>query len=93
MPDYSKGMIYMLEPTIHYEEGDIYYGSTTQPLHKRFYEHKHIFNYDKPGKSKKKYFKNMALKMLKLFLFKIIPVKVKKNWKRKKQNILEIINV
>ena len=53
MPDYSKGMIYMLEPTIHYEECDIYYGSTTQPLHKRFYEHKHIFDYDKPGKSKK----------------------------------------
>jgi hypothetical protein len=36
MPDYSKGVIYMLEPTIEYEEGDIYYGSTTQTLHKRF---------------------------------------------------------
>jgi hypothetical protein len=40
MPDYSKGMIHMLEPTIDYEEGDIYYGSTTQPLHKRLFQHK-----------------------------------------------------
>ena len=29
MPEYSKGMIYMLEPTIEQNKGDIYYGSTT----------------------------------------------------------------
>ena len=40
MPDYKKAVIYMLEPSIKYDEGDIYYGSTTQPLCKRFYTHK-----------------------------------------------------
>jgi len=40
MPDYMKGTIYMLEPTLEYEEGDMYYGSTTQPLHKRLFQHK-----------------------------------------------------
>ena len=34
----------MLEPTIDYEEGDIYYGTTTQPLHKRFNSHKSQYN-------------------------------------------------
>jgi tRNA nucleotidyltransferase/poly(A) polymerase len=40
MPDYSKGVIYMIEPTVEYEAGDVYYGSTTQPLYKRFHTHK-----------------------------------------------------
>ena len=44
MPDYTKGMIYMLEPSIDYDEGDIYYGSTTQPLYKRFFEHKNFLD-------------------------------------------------
>ena len=44
MPDYSKGVIYMLEPTIEYEKGDIYYGSTTQPLHNKIFGHKSFYN-------------------------------------------------
>ena len=40
MPDYSKGVIYMLEPTVEYEAGDVYYGSTIQPLYKRLFHHK-----------------------------------------------------
>jgi len=40
MIDYSKGKIYMLEPATSYEEGEIYYGSTTQPLFKRLNQHK-----------------------------------------------------
>jgi len=40
MPDYSKGVIYMLEPIVQYEAGDVYYGSTTQPLYKRLFQHK-----------------------------------------------------
>jgi hypothetical protein len=35
MPNYTKGQIYMLEPKCEYEEGDVYYGSTIQPLSKR----------------------------------------------------------
>ena len=35
MPNYTKGQIYMIEPKCEYEEGDIYYGSTIQPLSKR----------------------------------------------------------
>jgi group I intron endonuclease len=37
MPDYSKGKIYKILNTI---DGEIYVGSTCQPLSKRFYEHK-----------------------------------------------------
>jgi len=44
MPDYTKGMIYMLEPSIDYDEGDIYYGSTTQPLYKRFLNIKKVLD-------------------------------------------------
>jgi hypothetical protein len=40
MPDYSKGVIYMLEPTVEYEAGDVYYGSTINSLYKRFHTHK-----------------------------------------------------
>jgi len=71
MPDYTKGMIYMLEPTIDYDEGDIYYGSTTQPLHKRFYEHKKLFRLNYNGKSKilfEKYgFENVKIILIKLY--------------------------
>ena len=52
MPNYSNGVIYMLEPTIEYDEGDIYYGSTIQPLYKRLHEHKKSFRYNKPINSK-----------------------------------------
>lgn len=41
--DYQKATIYILEPTIEYADGDIFYGSTVQPLHKRLYEHKKDF--------------------------------------------------
>ncbi len=40
MPDYSKGKIYMIEPTCEYEEGDIYFGSTTRPLSERMNGHR-----------------------------------------------------
>jgi hypothetical protein len=80
MPDYSKGMIYMLEATIHYEEGDIYYDSTTQPLHKRFYEHKHILNYDKPGKSKK-IFQKYGIENIKIIFIQNYPCESKKELK------------
>lgn len=52
MPDYKKGAIYMLEPSIEYDEGDVYYGSTTQLLHKRLYEHKKNYKYNRGCKSK-----------------------------------------
>ena len=40
MPDYSKGKIYMIEPTCEYEEGDVYYGSTCDSLTRRFNKHR-----------------------------------------------------
>jgi len=49
MPDYSKGKIYMIEPTCEYEEGDIYYGSTIRPLSERMNDHRKNIN---PCKSK-----------------------------------------
>ena len=40
MPDYGNGKIYMIYPTCEYEEGDVYYGSTIQPLSKRMAKHR-----------------------------------------------------
>ena len=69
MPDYKKAVIYMLEPSIQYDEGDIYYGSTTQPLYKRFFEHKSYFRCDKPGKSKI-LFEKYGIENVKIILIK-----------------------
>jgi hypothetical protein len=44
MSKYKNGKIYMLEPITTYERGDVYYGSTTQPLFKRFSQHKYVWN-------------------------------------------------
>ncbi len=43
MCDYTKGQIYMIEPKCEYEEGDVYYGSTIQPLSKRLGHHRGIY--------------------------------------------------
>ena len=41
MPDYSLGKIYMVYPRVeNVEEGDVYYGSTTQSLSRRMAEHR-----------------------------------------------------
>ena len=40
MCNYTKGQIYMIEPKCEYEEGDVYYGSTIQPLSKRMGQHR-----------------------------------------------------
>ena len=77
MPDYTKGTIYMLEPTIEYEEGDIYYGSTTQTLHKRFYEHKKLFRLNYQGKSKT-LFEKYGIENVKIILIKNYPCEGKK---------------
>ena len=82
MPDYSKGMIYMLESTIDYEEGDIYYGSTTQPLHKRLFQHKQVFNNDKPGKSKI-LFEKYGIENVKVILIENYPCNIKKELEAK----------
>ena len=44
MSKYTNGKIYMLEPITTYQQGDVYYGSTIQPLFKRFNQHKYIWN-------------------------------------------------
>ena len=72
MPDYKNAVIYMLEPSIEYDDGDIYYGSTTQPLYKRFYEHKSYFKCDKPIKSKM-IFEKYGIENIKIILVKYFP--------------------
>ena len=71
MPDYKNAVIYMLEPSIEYDDGDIYYGSTTQPLYKRFFEHKKSFRYNRKYKSKilfEKYgIENVKIVLIKYF--------------------------
>ena len=41
MPDYKKGMIYKI---VNNENNKVYYGSTTQGLHKRIYDHRQKHN-------------------------------------------------
>ena len=41
MPDYKQGKIYSIRS---YKTDKVYIGSTTQPLHKRLYEHKRHYN-------------------------------------------------
>jgi hypothetical protein len=80
MPDYSKGVIYMLEPTIEYDKGDIYYGSTTQPLYKRLFQHKSSFNCDRPCRPCKSIllFQKYGLESVKIILIKKFPCDDKK---------------
>jgi hypothetical protein len=40
MPDYNNGKIYMICPKTEYDEGDVYFGSTTQTLSKRMVQHR-----------------------------------------------------
>ena len=37
--NYKNGKIYMLEPKCDYDEGDVYYCTTIQTLHKRLHQH------------------------------------------------------
>jgi hypothetical protein len=69
MPDYKKAVIYMLEPSIQYDEGDIYYGSTTQPLYKRFFAHKASYNYGQTVRSKI-LFEKYGIENIKIILIK-----------------------
>jgi predicted GIY-YIG superfamily endonuclease len=45
--DYKNGKIYCIRS---HKSNDVYIGSTTQPLHKRFYHHKNNYKYWKNGK-------------------------------------------
>jgi hypothetical protein len=67
MPDYSKGVIYMLEPTVEYEAGDVYYGSTTQPLYKRLFCHKTQGNKSSSKHLFEKYGNNIKIVLVKAF--------------------------
>ena len=51
MVNYGKGKIYLIEPTVPYEEGEIYYGSSTMELlSMRFADHRRGFKCYKNGK-------------------------------------------
>ena len=67
MPDYSKGLIYMLEPTVEYEAGDVYYGSTINPLYKRLYHHKNTQNTSSSKHLFQKYGNNIKIVLVKTF--------------------------
>ena len=74
--NFKKGKIYMLEPTCEYEEGDIYYGSTTQPLNKRYHQHKSQYFQGSKTKTKssllfEKYgIENIKIQLIKEIIFK-----------------------
>ena len=44
MVDYSKSKIYKIYPICDHDEGDVYFGSTTQALSKRMVAHRCSFN-------------------------------------------------
>ena len=74
--NFKKGKIYMLEPSCEYEEGDIYYGSTTQPLNKRYHQHKSQYFQGSKTKTKstllfEKYgIENIKIQLIKEIIFK-----------------------
>jgi hypothetical protein len=76
MPDYKNAVIYMLEPSIEYDNGDIYYGSTTQPLYKRFFQHKQGFRCDREYKSKL-LFEKYGIENVKIILIKYFSCETK----------------
>ena len=43
MPDYQNGKIYKIEPIVHHDPEDVYYGGTIQPLSKRMVGHRSNF--------------------------------------------------
>ena len=66
--DYANGKIYMLEPTCEYDEGDVYYGSTTSTLVKRLSGHKSISNKTRSLYLMEKYGRaNIKIVLVKLF--------------------------
>jgi len=76
--NFKKGKIYMLEPTCEYEEGDIYYGSTTQPLNKRYHQHKSQYFQGSKTKTKSFFlFEKYGLENIKIQLIKEIIFKTK----------------
>ena len=79
MPDYLKGMIYMLEPSCKHDIKDIYYGSTTQPLHDRFHSHKSNFitNREKHVSKSKILFEKYGVENIKIVLVKYYPCNTK----------------
>ena len=78
MPDYSKSVIYMIEPSIEYEEGDIYYGATTQPLHKRFFGHKSNYKRNIHKYQSSLLFNKYGVENIKVILIKQFPCENKK---------------
>jgi hypothetical protein len=76
--DYCNGKIYMLEPTCEYEEGEVYYGSTTSTLPKRLYSHK--CNHNKC--SSKKLFDKYGKENIKIVLVCEYPCRNKSQLKR-----------
>ena len=76
--NFKKGKIYMLEPSCEYEEGDIYYGSTTQPLNKRYHQHKSQYFQGSKTKTKSVFlFEKYGLENIKIQLIKEIIFKTK----------------
>ena len=66
--DYQKGKIYMIEPNCEYDDGDVYYGSTTSTLVHRLNNHKNISNKCKSKILIDKYGReNIKIVLIKLF--------------------------
>tara|TARA_R110000822_G_scaffold109795_3_gene239772 strand:+ start:627 stop:1334 length:708 start_codon:yes stop_codon:yes gene_type:complete len=68
----------MIEPSIEYEEGDIYYGATTQPLHKRFFGHKSNYKRNIHKYQSSLLFNKYGVENIKVILIKQFPCENKK---------------
>jgi len=73
--NYKNGKIYMLEPKCDYDEGDVYYGTTIQTLHKRL--HQHNCNNVKNNCSSKVLFEKYGKYNIKIVLIKEFPCETK----------------
>jgi hypothetical protein len=94
MPDYQKGQIY----TIRYRLDDtlLYVGSTTQPLHKRWAEHKRKYN--NPSSFNYNTFLSQIMRDTNDFqnwyieLYKAFPCNSKRELEREEGNIIRLLH-
>jgi len=94
MPDYQNGKIYTIRYRL--DESLLYVGSTTQPLHKRWYEHRrkhnnpNSFNYNTYLSFKMR--ETNDINNWHIELYELYPCNTKKELERKEGQVIRLLN-
>ena len=67
--DYNNAVIYMIEPTIDYHDGDVFYGITCSSLTKTLYQHRH----NKKSCKSRILFDKYGIQNIGIMLFEVYP--------------------